>query len=114
MPYTDNKFDAVFMSFVLELFELPEIPQVLAEIKRVLKPNGRVAVLGMSKEGGMSPLLELYEWMHQKFPRVVDCRPIYVGRSIEAAGFGIRHKEQVSVMGVPGEIVLGTKPASLA
>jgi ubiquinone/menaquinone biosynthesis C-methylase UbiE len=112
MPYADNKFDAVFSSFTLELFDSPEIPQVLAEIRRVLKPYGRVGMMSMSKEGGASPLLKLYEWLHQKLPQYVDCRPIYVERSIKNAGFGIQYKETVNLMGLPGDIVIGTKPAS--
>lgn len=67
LPYEDNKFDAVFMSFTLELFDAPEIPKVLDEIKRVLKPNGRLSVVSMSKENGESKLLKLYEWFHEKF-----------------------------------------------
>jgi demethylmenaquinone methyltransferase/2-methoxy-6-polyprenyl-1,4-benzoquinol methylase len=112
MPYADNKFDAVFTSFALELFDSPEIPQVLAEIRRVLRPNGRVGVISMSKEDGASPLLKLYEWLHQKLPQYVDCRPIYVEQSIKDAGFGIQYKERVSLLGLPGDIVIGTKPAS--
>jgi len=112
MPYTDNTFDAVFSSFALELFDSPEIPQVLAEIRRVLRPNGRVGVISMSKEDGDSPLLKLYEWSHQKLPQYVDCRPIYVEQSIKDAGFGIQYKERVSLLGLPGDIVIGTKPAS--
>jgi len=112
MPYTDNKFDAVFTSFALELFDLPEIPQVLSEIKRVLKPNGRVGVVSMSKEGGTSILVRSYEWMHEKLPQYVDCRPIYVEQSIKDAGFVIQHKERVSLLGLPGDIVIGTKPIS--
>jgi len=112
MPYADNKFDAVFSSFALELFDSPEIPQVLAEIRRVLRPNGRVGVISMSKEDEASPLLKLYEWLHQKLPQYVDCRPIYVEQSIKDAGFGIQYKERVSLLGLPGDIVIGTKPAS--
>ena len=112
MPYTDDKFDAVFTSFALELFDLPEIPQVLAEIRRVLKPNGRVGVVSMSKEGGTSILVRSYEWMHEKLPQYVDCRPIYVEQSIKYAGFVIQHKERVSLLGLPGDIVIGTKPIS--
>ena len=112
MPYTDNKFDAVFTSFALELFDLPEIPQVLSEIKRVLKPNGRIGVVSMSKEGGTSILVRSYEWMHEKLPQYVDCRPIYVEQSIKDAGFVIQHKERVSLLGLPGDIVIGTKPIS--
>jgi ubiquinone/menaquinone biosynthesis C-methylase UbiE len=112
MPYADNKFGAVFMSFALELFDSPEIPQVLAEIRRVLRPNGRLGVVSMSKENGSSPLLRLYEWLHQKLPQYIDCRPIYVEQSIKDAGFGIQYKDRISLFGLPGDIVIGTKPAS--
>ena len=111
MPYEDNKFDAVFMSFTLELFDTPEIPKVLGEIKRVLKPNGRLGVVSMSKENGDSILLGLYELMHKKIPQYVDCRPIYVDQSIKDARFEIEYKEKVKLFGLPGEIVIGVSPS---
>ncbi|MFQ5821450.1 MAG: class I SAM-dependent methyltransferase [Candidatus Heimdallarchaeota archaeon] len=110
IPYEDNKFDAVFMSFTLELFDTPEILKVLAEITRVLKPNGRLGVVSMSKEDSDSLLLRLYEWVHKKIPNYVDCRPIYVEESIKEAGFQIKLKVKVKLFGLPGEIVIGVKP----
>jgi ubiquinone/menaquinone biosynthesis C-methylase UbiE len=112
MPCADNQFDAVFSSFTLELFDSPEIPQVLAEIRRVLKPDGRAGIVSMSKVGRSAPLLKLYEWLHRKIPRYFDCRPIYVEQSIKDAGFRIDYKERVSLMGLPCEIVIGRKLAS--
>jgi ubiquinone/menaquinone biosynthesis C-methylase UbiE len=110
LPYADTMFDAVFMSFALELFDSPEIPQVLAEIRRVLKPNGRLGVISMSKGDGASPYLKLYEWLHQKLPQIVDCKPIHVEQSIKDAGFITQFKERVSLAGLPGELVIGAKP----
>ena len=109
LPYGDNTFDAVFMSFTLELFDTPEIPSLLEEVKRVLKSMGRIGVASMSKENGESLLLRLYEWAHRKWPKYVDCRPIYVEQSLRDAGYEIRKKEKVKLFGLPGEMVVAVK-----
>jgi len=112
MPYADNQFDAVFSSFNLELFDSPEIPLVLAEARRALKPNGRLGVVSMSKDVGVSPFLKMYEWSHEKFPQYVDCRPIHVEQSIKDAGFEIQSIDRVNMLGLPGDIVIGIRPAT--
>ena len=110
MPYNEHKFDAVFMSFTLELFDTPEIPVILDEIKRVLKYDGRLGVVSMSREEGVSILFKLYEWAHKKFPNYADCRPIYVEQSLRESGFKIINKRKVKVFGLPLEIVIGNCP----
>ncbi len=112
LPYDDNIFDAVFMSFTLELFDTPEIAKVLEEVKRVLKPRGRLGVASMSREDGESTLLRLYEWVHKKWPKYVDCRPIYVKQSLKDAGYNIESKEKVRLFGLPGEIVIAVNASS--
>jgi len=109
LPYRDCIFDVVFMSFTLELFDTPEIPKVLCEIKRVLKPGGRLGVASMSKEDGESILLRLYEWIHMKWPKYVDCRPIYVEQSLENVGYEIKDKEKFRFFGLPGDTIVGLK-----
>lgn len=107
MPYQDNQFDAVFMSFTLELFDTHEIPEVLCRIRRILKPDGRLGVVSMSKENGKSVMLKLYEWMHRKFPSHADCRPIYVQEVLERARFLVKSREKAKLFGLPLEIVVG-------
>ena len=106
LPYPAETFDAVFMSFTLELFDTPEIPKVLAECKRVLCPGGRIVVVGMSKDAKHDPLIGIFEWTHKHFPNFLDCRPIYVQQSLEKAGFKTR-KSLRKHMWIPVEIVLG-------
>ena len=108
LAYPSDALDAIFMSFTLELFDTPEIPKVLAECKRVLRSGGRIVVVAVSKEGEGGVILEMYEWSHKHFPNLVDCRPIFVRRSLEAAGFRIDSTEKKS-MWVPVEIVLAVK-----
>jgi ubiquinone/menaquinone biosynthesis C-methylase UbiE len=108
LPYAAGATDAVFMSFALELFDTPEIPRVLSECQRVLRPGGRIVVVGMSKDGPHDPLVNVFEWTHRHFPKFVDCRPIYVRRVLEDAGFSIR-KALTKHMWIPVEIILGVK-----
>jgi len=112
LPFDDSTFDAVFMSFTLELFDTPEIPKVLEQIKRVLKPEGRLVVVSMSKENGESIFLRLYEWIHNKWPKYVDCRPIYVEQSLREAGYTVKSKEKVRLFRLPGEIVVAVNRIS--
>ena len=112
LPYAENTFDAVFMSFTLELFDTPEIPRVLWEVKRVLKPTGRFGVASLSKENGGSILLRLYEWFHKKWPKCVDCRPIYAEKSLIDAGYKIQSKEKARLLGLPLEVIVAMKAGS--
>jgi demethylmenaquinone methyltransferase/2-methoxy-6-polyprenyl-1,4-benzoquinol methylase len=109
LPYHDRSIDAVFMSFTLELFDTPEIPKVLRECKRVLRPGGRIVVVGMSKDARNDPLVSAFEWTHKHFPNFLDCRPIYVREALTQAGFRIQ-KVLNKHMWIPVEIVLGIKP----
>jgi len=107
LPYYNNKFNAVFLSFTLELFDTPEIPEILKEIKRVLRPNGRLGIVSISKENGNSVFLKLYEWSHIKFPKYIDCRPIFAAESLKDAGFNIEYKKKAKIFFAPVEIVIG-------
>lgn len=109
LPYHSSSFDAVFMSFTLELFDTPEIPIVVEEVKRVLKSTGRFGVVGMSREGGNSGMLRLYEWAHQRWPRYADCRPIYVERCLVDAGYKVLSNARGSMAGLPVEIVIAAR-----
>jgi ubiquinone/menaquinone biosynthesis C-methylase UbiE len=111
LPYAVGSMDAVFLSFALELFDTPEIPVVLAECRRVLRPGGRIAVVAMSAAERPGLALRLYLWAHSAFPAAVDCRPIYAGASLQRAGFELLHSEKKFMWGLPVEIVLGIRPA---
>jgi ubiquinone/menaquinone biosynthesis C-methylase UbiE len=110
MPYSSDKFDAVFLSFTLELFDTPEIPKILDEIKRVLKPQGRLGLVSMSREHEATVPLKIYEWFHKKFPAYADCRPIFVKKSIQEAGYQIQYIEKAGLFGVPLTIITASSP----
>lgn len=112
LPYETRFFDAVFMSFTLELFDTPEIPVVLGECKRVLRNDGRICIVSLSGTGASSKMRDLYEWGHKKFPRFLDCRPIFVKEALEKAGFRCLDASTASVFWLPVEIVVAVSEVS--
>lgn len=114
LPFDDETFDSVYTSFTLELFPEEDIPKVLAEAHRVLKPGGRLGVVSMAtvKEGDHPSLLEKgYIWMHRHFPHLVDCRPIEVEKVVSDAGFEIAHVQDREIWTMPVQVVVGKKPS---
>lgn len=111
LPLANDSIDAIFMSFVLELFDTPVIPRVLANCRTTLRSEGRICVVALSKAGGRSPIRNLYEWGHVAFPNILDCRPIFVRESLQQAGFEIKEAIRSSLWGLPIEAVLGRKPS---
>jgi demethylmenaquinone methyltransferase/2-methoxy-6-polyprenyl-1,4-benzoquinol methylase len=109
LPFDENAFDAVFMSFSLEVFDTPEIPVVLAQIRKALRPGGRLGIVAMSKEDGKSIFLRVYEWIHSKCPKYLLSRPIYAGQCLIDAGYEIKTKERIKVFRLPAEIILATR-----
>jgi ubiquinone/menaquinone biosynthesis C-methylase UbiE len=108
LPFTDDFFDAVFMSFTLELFDTPEISTMLSECHRVLKKGGCIGVVSLSKKNDTF-LSKMYEWLHELFPRALDCRPIFVEEVVNETGFTTQDASLISMWGLPVEIIVGKK-----
>jgi ubiquinone/menaquinone biosynthesis C-methylase UbiE len=103
LPYADGIFSAILMSFVIELFDTPEIPLVLEECKRVLKKNGRVCIVCLEKQDRLS--VRIYEMVHKLLPSLVDCRPIFIQTNLLQSGFSIISIISKTMWGLPVNIV---------
>jgi ubiquinone/menaquinone biosynthesis C-methylase UbiE len=114
LPWPNSTFDAVTMSFTLELFPDQVIPEVLAETRRVLRPEGRLGVVSMAAgpRGERESLItHTYKWLHQHFPHIVDCRPLDVVARLRAAGFEPREVVEMSIWTLP-VVALAAVPAA--
>lgn len=101
-------YDGIFMSFTLELFDTPEISRVLRRCRRALRRGGRLCVVSLTKAGPSTRMRRVYEWAHARWPKLLDCRPIYVKRSLSRADFDVEETETMHLWGLPVAIVLGT------
>ncbi len=110
LPFPDATFDVLLNSYMLDLIPLDDLPVILAEYRRVLKPGGRLVLVNMSKERG--EIRTLWERLYERMPpRVVpylfgSCRPVLTEQLVRDAGFV---RVQREFMGGPfrSEIVMG-------
>ena len=105
IPFSRGSFDGIFTSFTLELFDSPEIPVVLSECQRVLKSDGRLLVVSLSKDTTLPLMGRIYEKLHDHYPKLLDCRPIPVIQLVDKAGFEIKESIETSLWGLPVTIL---------
>ncbi len=109
-PFEAKSKDVIFMSFTLELFDTPEIPLVLSKCKTILRKGGRIGIVALSKKDAEGIITKLYEGIHHYFPQWVDCRPIFLSKSVTENGFHLIKEYQMSMYGLLVELIVATRP----
>lgn len=104
LPFPDAKFDLVITSFVLHHFPAEMLPRCLAEIRRVLKPQGRLLAIDFASHGHRLGFFARRNHAHRTFnldamaPALNDAG-LFV-RERGAAGFA----DAVFIMAMPGTL----------
>jgi demethylmenaquinone methyltransferase/2-methoxy-6-polyprenyl-1,4-benzoquinol methylase len=97
---------------MLDLIPLADMPKILSEYKRVLKPGGRLVLLNMSKRDDQ--MRTMYERLYAKLPAsfvlhfMGACRPVLMEHTTREVGFREVERELIGSI-IPSEIVTGLK-----
>jgi demethylmenaquinone methyltransferase/2-methoxy-6-polyprenyl-1,4-benzoquinol methylase len=105
LPFKNESFDRIWMSFTLEIFDHDDMSLLLKECRRVLKPSGSVGILSLSPDINPSWIYRLYQWAHKRFPALIDCSPVSAGELLRNEGFQIRKEINYSLMGLPVKMI---------
>jgi ubiquinone/menaquinone biosynthesis C-methylase UbiE len=106
LPFVESSYNAIFISFTLELFPDEEISGVLSECHRLLRQDGQLGVVSMARENNFA--VRLYDWFHVNWPRVIDCRPIYLRAALDRAGYNVQKEQRISMWGLPVDIMIAS------
>ncbi len=113
LPFADNMFDVLLNNYMLDLIPLNDMPMILSEFRRVLKPGGRLILVNMSKPDAhsRSGLERLYRWLpNRAVPGIMGgCRPVLMEEPTRAAGFQAVTRRFIP-NAIPSELVTAQKP----
>jgi ubiquinone/menaquinone biosynthesis C-methylase UbiE len=110
LPFGEVSFDALFMSFTLELFPPGEIPILLRECRRVLRYGGRMGLVSLLEKENPGWMEKTYTWAHRRWPQIIDCRPIPLEQMLTSAGFEISRATEMSMWGLAVGILVAANP----
>ncbi len=84
LPYPAEQFDVVYNGYMFDLIPLDGFAPILKEMRRVLKPGGKLVLVNMSKPDERKTF---FEKIYEKGWAVMPCRPVLMSGYLSPAGF---------------------------
>ena len=84
LPYPDETFDLVYNGYMFDLIPLDGFLPVLTEMRRVLRPGGKLVLVNMSKPDERTTF---FERIYRRGWAIAPCRPVLMAPYVEQAGF---------------------------
>jgi ubiquinone/menaquinone biosynthesis C-methylase UbiE len=108
LDFEDGQFDVLVNNYMFDLLPESDFAKVLQQFKRVLKPNGRLILINMTK--GEHFYQNLYESIYKVNPNWMGgCRGVLLSDEVQKAGFKHISREMFSQLGFPSEILTATR-----
>ena len=78
----------------------------------MLRVGGRVGIVAMSTTGETNAMVDLYEWLHRRWPQFVDCKPINLAGALRGSLFQIANVQATAIWGLPVIAAVGIKASA--
>ena len=111
LPYPDGQFDGAVASLVLELLSPADVLAALRELRRVVRPGGRLAVAALAEETPVGRTVAFYLVLRRILPLAALGRPLGLRRLAAEAGFLTRISMRRSLLRLPVDILICEVPA---
>lgn len=110
LPLVAQCFDRLFSAYMLDLLPSNELPGVLAEFRRALRPGGRLVLVSLTE--GVDPasraFIALWKLRYRLAPASLGgCRPLRLAGLVAQAGFTVEQRRVIVQRGFPSEIIVG-------
>ncbi len=108
LPFTDEAFDVVINSYMLDLIPVKDFFPILREFNRVMRKGGRMVLVNMTC--GNPIFNAFWSLLYRFFPHTIGgCRSVQVKPFVEYVGFKIVNFEKITQKGFPSEIIKALK-----
>ena len=106
LPFEKDTFDVLINHYLFDILPVEEFVPILQEFKRVLKEEGRIVLVNMTK--GEKWVHQLYEELYRLRlipPLLAGCRGVFLQPFLEQLGFTGFKRELISKFGFPSEVI---------
>ena len=116
LPFATGSVDRLFSAYTLDLIPATDLPVVLAEFRRILRPGGRLVLVSLTEGVDMWSRLFVAGWklIYRLDPqRLGGCRPLKLSTLLDQAGF-VSKRHVVVQRGFPSEVLIAREALILA
>jgi ubiquinone/menaquinone biosynthesis C-methylase UbiE len=104
LPVEDHSIDMLMNNYMFDLIAYEDMDKLLFEFKRVLKKNGKLVLVNMTK--GESVASNLYDGVYKISPTAMGgCRGVQLSDKLRENGFQVITREYYQQLLFPSEVI---------
>ena len=104
----DESIDLLMNNYMFDLMPFEDMDNILLEFKRVLKKDGKLVLVNMTKGERFGS--RIYDALYRFSPKTMGgCRGVKLSKKLQQHGFKVEQREYVQQILFPSEVILARK-----